>query len=200
MPGPAPKPEGTRRRRNATIPMTQLPAAGRSGAAPAWPLRADIALQVRLDTAKARAEDLVGEIEAEEDTRTRRRLEREYEKASTAAEVIQRTIDASMELELELWKDLWATPIATQWEKMSWTREVAQYVRWKVQGELGDLNASKEARMLADRLGLNPLAMLRLRMEVEAVDESTSVVKRPATVRKRTAAKDDPRQHLRALN
>ena len=38
MPGPAPKPDAQRRRRNATIDTTRLPAAGRSGAAPKWPL------------------------------------------------------------------------------------------------------------------------------------------------------------------
>ena len=38
MPGPPPKPAGERRRRNATVAMTQLPAEGRIGAAPEWPL------------------------------------------------------------------------------------------------------------------------------------------------------------------
>jgi hypothetical protein len=38
MPGPAPSPEGARRRRNATLPMTQLPAEGRPGKPPPWPL------------------------------------------------------------------------------------------------------------------------------------------------------------------
>ncbi|PBO23035.1 hypothetical protein CLM85_18600, partial [Streptomyces albidoflavus] len=51
-------------------------------------------------------------------------------------------------------------------------REVAQYVRWKVRAELGDLDASKEARQLADRLGLSPLAMLRLRWEIAADEVS----------------------------
>lgn len=38
MPGPPPKPDATRRRRNPTAPMTALPAAGRSGPPPPWPL------------------------------------------------------------------------------------------------------------------------------------------------------------------
>ncbi len=38
MPGPAPKPDSQRRRRNATPPTMRLPAAGRTGDAPAWPL------------------------------------------------------------------------------------------------------------------------------------------------------------------
>lgn len=38
MPGPPPKPAAQRRRRNAAPPETMLPAAGRSGPPPAWPL------------------------------------------------------------------------------------------------------------------------------------------------------------------
>jgi hypothetical protein len=53
---------------------------------------------------------------------------------------------------------------------MRWTREVAQYARWKAKAELGDMEASKEARMLADRLGLTPKAMQDLRWTV-APDE-----------------------------
>lgn len=38
MPGPAPKPDSQRRRRNAAPPTMRLPSAGRSGPVPAWPL------------------------------------------------------------------------------------------------------------------------------------------------------------------
>lgn len=38
MPGPAPKPESQRRRRNAAPQTTRLPLAGREGDLPAWPL------------------------------------------------------------------------------------------------------------------------------------------------------------------
>ena len=42
MPGPAPKPADQRRRRNSPLANTvRLPAAGRDGVAPAWPLVAD---------------------------------------------------------------------------------------------------------------------------------------------------------------
>ena len=42
-----------------------------------------------------------------------------------------------------------------------------QYVRLKILAECGDLEAGKEARQWSDRLGLNPLAMLRLRWEID---------------------------------
>ena len=64
------------------------------------------------------------------------------------------------------------------WEESSAGREVAQYVRWKIRGEQGDLESAKEARMLSDRLGLNPLALLRLRLEIERVAEAEETSKR----------------------
>lgn len=39
MPGPPPKPDGQRRRRNASVAMTQLPAAGREGPPLRWPYK-----------------------------------------------------------------------------------------------------------------------------------------------------------------
>lgn len=41
MPGPAPKDPASRRRRNAAVGKTLLPAGGRPGFAPAWPLGSD---------------------------------------------------------------------------------------------------------------------------------------------------------------
>lgn len=38
MPGPAPKPDAQRRRRNASPQAVRLPAEGRQGATPVWPL------------------------------------------------------------------------------------------------------------------------------------------------------------------
>lgn len=48
MPGPPPKSPDQRRRRNATLPMTQLPKSGRAGPAPRWPLSKPSALESRL--------------------------------------------------------------------------------------------------------------------------------------------------------
>jgi hypothetical protein len=70
------------------------------------------------------------------------------------------------EIELEVWAEAWATPQAVAWERLGWTRDVAQYVRWKVLGEAGGLDEAKEARQWSDRLGLSPLALLRLNWSV----------------------------------
>ena len=159
--GPPPNPN--RRRRNATVPMVPLPRDGRQGPAPVWPLRPDLATKVALENAEDARLVLEDEVNSDPPPKgAHARLARLDQKIAT----LRARLEAAAELELELWRDLWATPQAVQWDRLGWVREVAQYVRWKVAAELGDLNASKEARQLSDRLGLTPLAMLRLRWEI----------------------------------
>lgn len=94
-------------------------------------------------------------------------------------------------LEAELWAEVWSTPQATAWERLRWTRDVAQYVRWKVQGELGDLDAAKEARQLSDRLGLTPLALLRLGWTIS--EDEIAERRETAVAPKRRLKAVDPR-------
>lgn len=200
--GPAPKPAGTRSRRNATVPMTSLPSGGRGRKrAPNWPLPADIGRQVRRQLAEESALALEQELDECEDGRTRRRLERQLAAAKATARVLAEEIKREERLERELWRDLWRTPQADIWEKLAWDREVAQYARWKVRGELGDLDAAKEARQWSDRLGLNPLAMLRLRWEIERTEDAEARGERRRTpARPPAPAPDgDPRAVLYAV-
>ena len=200
--GPPPKPPGTRARRNAAPQTTTLPAGGRGGRkAPAWPLRADAGLALQ----KATADQTVGRLRAQlddcQDRRTVTRLERELDAALASASALGEQLAAQAEMESDLWVELWGTPQAAMWEKLAWSREVAQYVRWKIRGELGDLDAAKEARQWSDRLGLNPLAMLRLRWEIERTDEAESRGRqrreRPAPPKPSDGV--DPRTLLRAV-
>lgn len=161
-----PAPSANRRRRNATTPMTPLPAGGRKGALPKWPLAADIVTRARLQVAADKVADL--EWKLEEGKPVASQLTRAQEKLAELQQVVAIQADA----ELVMWRELWKTPQAAEWERGSYHREVAQYVRWKVLGESGDLDAAKEARQFADRLGLTPLAMLRLRWEI--VDDQQS--------------------------
>lgn len=117
MPGPAPKDPAARRRRNvdrAADPLTLLPAAGREGDPPPWPL------------------------------------------AATSVE------------ELALWAEVWSTPQAAAWETLGWSRVVARYVRLCLAAEnpASSIGVAAEVRQLEDRLGLTPMAMLRLRWKV----------------------------------
>jgi hypothetical protein len=138
MPGPAPKPVDTRRRRNAPLANTlRLPAEGRTGDAPDWPLRGDAP---------------------------------------------------------DIWSELWATPQAVAWERLGWTRVVARYVNvLSLCEDPESMNAALlgEARQLEDRLGLSPMAMLRLRWEVAADEVAEQREAKPA---------QDPRKRLKVAD
>lgn len=167
--GPPPKPDDQRRRRNASVAMTRLPAEGRPGKAPAWPLIPDVVMTARRDLARAKVDHL--EFEAEElvaQDKPTSAVERKLDVAREKLAILEAQLREQRKLETALWADLWKLPQAVQWERLGWTRDVAQYVRYKVLAELGDLDSGKEARQYSDRLGLTPLAMLRLRWEVVA--------------------------------
>lgn len=169
--GPPPKPAGERVRRNATVAMTQLPAEGRKGNTPRWPLLPDVVLKTRCSLAEAKAEDLREKInEAEAEGQTTGALDRRLDAALERLAILEAQVREQRKLEATLWRDLWKLPQACEWERLGWTRDVAQYVRHKVMAELGDLDGAKEARQWSDRLGLSPMSMLRLRWTV-VVDE-----------------------------
>lgn len=169
MAGMGPPPSGNARRRNATVAMTRLPAGGRKGETPRWPLLDDIVTVAKRDMAQRQADELeLALLEPDLAGRAKAAAQRKLDAARSTATILDKQIEAQAAIESELWAELWSTPQAVAWERLGWTREVAQYVRWKVRAELGDLDASKEARQLADRLGLSPLAMLRLRWEIAA--------------------------------
>ncbi|MCF2130124.1 hypothetical protein L1I79_27380 [Strepomyces sp. STD 3.1] len=199
--GPAPKPEGARRRRNATVAMTPLPPEGRKGRAPKWPLLDDVVLTARRDQALRKADELeLALLEPDLKGRAKAAAEKKADAAREAALILTKQLEAQQQLEGELWRDLWKTPQAVMWQQMQWTREVAQYVRWKSRAEAGDLDAAKEARQLADRLGLSPLAMLRLRWKIADPDD----VKAAPAARRRAAGNrrqrpDDPRATLHVV-
>lgn len=94
--------------------------------------------------------------------------------------------------ELDVWRILWKTPQSTRWD-LSWTRDIALYARWRVQLERKFTGTLEFAvRQLGDRLGMNPLAMARLRW---VIADPETVKPRPA--RSRAAAATNTR--LRAV-
>jgi hypothetical protein len=172
--GPPPKPSGTRARRNAAPQTTKLPADGReSKRTPAWPLEPDVHLTVEKQLTAARIKELRAELANFDGTVVEMR-KRERELASVRRRLALATaqLQQLVRMERKLWAELWKTPQAAMWEQLAWSREVAQYVRFKIRGESGDLDAAKEARQWSDRLGLNPLAMLRLRWEIERTEDA----------------------------
>lgn len=163
--GPPPKHPTQRRRTNATVAMVELPANGRPGPTPEWPLIPDIVTSAQRDLAAAKVERLRAERE-EASGSSIGAFERKLDAALERLEIFERRLAHQADLEQALWVDLWRLPQAVAWEKLGWLRDVAQYVRHKVMAELGDLDGAREARQWSDRLGLSPLAMLRLRWEV----------------------------------
>ncbi|WNI16920.1 hypothetical protein [Actinacidiphila sp. ITFR-21] len=193
MAGTGPVPNPQTRRRNAQQ-VTPLPAAGREGEAPVWPLLDDVAMVERRDAARRLADELeLALLEPELTGRKRTAAQKKLDAARTEANILGRQLEAAAAAEGGLWADLWALPQAVMWERQRSVREVAQYVRWKIKAELGDLDASKEARMLADRLGLNPMSMARLRWEV---GDEGAAGRRAARAPRRTG---DTRARLRAV-
>lgn len=69
-----------------------------------------------------------------------------------------------------LWAELWSTPQAAAWERLGagTIRVVARYVVLLAEADVGEPKAAMEVRQIEDRLGLTPLAMLRLRWEIAA--------------------------------
>lgn len=174
MPGPAPKHPDHRARRNATVAMTKLPAEGRKGRAPAWPLGANVELDTAIELIKLEIKDIGDEIEWEGAARRRSALRRSRDRKVKKQRELEARRKAASRLEKEIWAGLWKTPQATQWERRGWFREVALFARHQALAEAGSLDDSKEARAREDRLGLNDAAMLKLRWEIADSAASTS--------------------------
>lgn len=184
--GPPPSPNP--RRRNVRPAKTQLPAEGRTGPTPPWPLARNLQLLVSLQV----AQETVDTLKDRDDLTPpeKRKLNKALESVVFLGHQTSHVEDA----ETELWVELWTTPQAVAWQRLRFNREVAQYVRWKIAAEWGDLDAAKEARQLSDRLGLTPMAMLRLQWEI-AVDETAE--KRTET--RQAEVKRSPRSRLKVV-
>ena len=208
MSGPAPKHPSTRaRRNNPKAGFTSLPAKGRSGKVPVWPLPPDVKATAMLDVAMDKITSLTAELESTEDGRTKGRLRRQLAQAEQATAILKLQIEQQTDLELELWKGLWATPQATLWEtSTAFERMLAQFVRWNVKGEQGDLDAAKEARLQRKDFGLTPMDLLKARAEIERVGEAEEKGQRRRTAAAKKAAEPkkgdegDPRSGLYAVS
>jgi hypothetical protein len=79
-------------------------------------------------------------------------------------------VERPSEDELTIWIALWTTPQAVAWERLGWTRTVARYARFLLASEEPSARPSllNETRQMEDRLGLTPMAMLRLRWDVDS--------------------------------
>lgn len=197
MPGPPSNPNAVRR--NTRVGLVRLPAGGRTGRTPKWPLpdnpRLVAMIQLELDAIeeleqRELEDDGLSRSDATKLTRTKQRLA-----------IRQAELAAILETEKSLWRELWRTPQAHEWDRLKWTREVAQYVRHKAAAEVGSLDDSKEARLRGEALGLTPSGLKKLmwvidhdqvgerRQEKAAEQKATGTDGKPA--RRRLVAVDD---------
>jgi hypothetical protein len=197
-PGPAPKHPSVRaRRNNPKAGFRSLAVAGRVGkTVPVWPLEEQPAVLARLELNRDRVVSLQVQVEGAEDSRSKGRLRAQLNTAELTVATLQLQLEQARDGEVALWSELWGTPQAELWEESHSERVVALYVRQQIAAEQGDMKAATEARQLGDRLGLNPLALLRLRTEIEQVEkaEADGKKRRQAAVPSKPKGEtDDPR-------
>lgn len=166
--GPTPKDPDKRARRNATIAMIRLPAEGRKGKLPPWPLGADVGIETKIIGLEHELRAIEADLETCTVSRDKAALRRKRQRCEAQLREAKATKTLLARGEKKLWADLWKLPQAVQWEKRGWYREVALFVRHQLKAEAGSLDDSKEARQREDRLGLNDQAMQRLRWEIVA--------------------------------
>lgn len=193
MPGPPPNPNAARR--NSRVGLVRLPAGGRTGRTPKWPLPDNPRLTARIEMIAEEVEALEeleldqGKLERTQLTKLTRLRER-----LRVAEAERDTIVAT---EKSLWRMLWKTPQAVQWETLKWDREVAQYVRHKAAAEIGSMDDSKEARLRAEALGLTPKGMRSLMWTIAEDEVDAKRQERQAATGTDGAP---PRRRLRAVD
>lgn len=192
--GPAPKDPSKRARTNATYAMTKLPAEGRKGRAPAWPLGGDVVIETQIHMAKREIAGIEDDLEWATTARDRSAQRRKLSRAGKKLAELEAMKKHASATERRIWTALWKTPQSTQWEKRGWYREVALYARHQAKAEAGSLDDSKEARQREDRLGLNDMSMLRLRWAIDA-PAPKSTTRTPA----KKAGARARRGHLEAL-
>lgn len=167
MPGRGPAPTANPRRRNARPGTVTLPRQGRSGPPPAWPLVDDVVQTAKRDALRKQVRQLRVQAAAfADDPKKLAAVDQRIARANEDLALVLARLREQRKQERALWAQAWATPQATQWEILGWTRDVATFVRLKIRGELGELAAGVEARQWSDRLGLNPRAMKDLFWEI----------------------------------
>lgn len=173
-PGPAPKhPSRRARRNNLTTGFERLPSSGRSGKVPPWPLEPNVELTAQAEAAQDRVREIEAELAAGATGRQLGNLRRQLDQARLREAVATARWDRESELELELWNQLWSTPQATMWESSTaYARMLAQFVRWNVKAEQGDLDAAREARIRGREFGLTPLTLMGLRAEIQRANDA----------------------------
>ena len=168
MPGPAPKHPSRRARRNdAKADFTTLKADAKVETPP-WPLLPDPETTATIELLDDRVANMNGELADCEDGRTKARLRKQINEAEMQVAILRAKQEQAADLEVALWELLWSSPQAALWDaSVAFERTLAIFVRYQIRGEQGHLASATEARQISDRLGLSPMALQKLRAEIE---------------------------------
>ena len=199
MSGPPPKHPSRRARRNNAKAEFRTLSTEVTVLTPRWPLPADASMTAKVEVLQDQVAQLQAALLDETDGRKLARLRKQLPVVEIAAATAELQLQQAADGEREMWSELWAMPQATVWQETHSERAVAQYVRLKIRAEQGDLKASVEARQWADRLGLNPLALFRLRVEIEHAELAADAAEKRQGARKPVQEPedgDDPRAGL----
>jgi hypothetical protein len=154
--GPAPDPNALRRERDGNT-WIDLPAEGRAGPPPEWPLTGRTAHIPALTPAG---------IQQVEDEEEKQRL----------LDLVESEASARFSRELEVWAGEWRRPQAVEWERNGQELEVALYVRALVAAEAPDAKVTLRTlvKQQQEALGISlpGLARNRWRIPEEAAPNS----------------------------
>lgn len=165
--GPPPNPNARHRKGKSDPLAVVLPAGGYAGPVPDWPLPADVAARTELEHLTERLAKVREDWQAASGPRAAKLLGAELDALTASHGKLEAYLRALDEGERTMWAQLWRTPMADQWARLGWARDVALYVRCQLRAESGDMTAAAEARQRGDRLGMSPLAQLRLHWVID---------------------------------
>lgn len=164
---------------------------------PDWPLAPDAAREARREALRDRVAATQGELDACTDKRRRWRVKKKLEATQMELALAEIQIEQAKDAEAAIWSELWSAPQADLWaENPATVREVALYCRWMVRAEQGDTKAASEARQLSNVLGINPAALLKLRVEIEHAEAAEDRGKRRRDRARPGKGDADPRSGL----
>lgn len=192
--GPPPDPNALRRDRPSDKDGWRTLPGPRTEPAPPWPLQPDIKRRALKATSEAELANIEDQL-PNAISRQKTALAKKASQLRREITALDFELEAQGTAETELWAELWRSPQAHAWAELGWYRDVAQYVRHKVLGEMGSLDDAKEARQWSDRLGLNPAAMLRNRWRVGGAGPT----ERPTPAKKSPAKRSSARDRLRVV-
>lgn len=160
---------------------TRLPASGRSGDVPEWPLPPDVTTEAELEIARKRAQTLRDDW-MEADGRQAAGLAKKLDKAERDVAVLEARAKHAAAQELEMWQRLWRTPQALVWAADGVEDMVAMYVRTFIEASApgAAANMRQLAKQYAEALLLSVQALHAARYVI-VEDDGTPTADAPAT-------------------